>query len=127
MFAREKTHADFKERHTLEQRIAMSGAMRLKYPSRVPLVVQQSPGGRLDHISQEKYLVPGETTIAQIIYIIRRRIDLAPEQALFVFMGRQIPPASDLIKDVYKREADPDGLLYITYSGESTFGGRAKT
>ena len=57
-----------------------------------------------------------------ILQVIRKRIKLAPEKALFLFCGNSIPPNAALMSTVYEEQKDEDGFLYIQYSGESTFG-----
>ena len=32
-------------------------------------------------------------------------------------------PGNSLIAEIYENEKDNDGFLYVTYSGENTFGG----
>ncbi len=41
---------------------------------------------------QKKYLVPADLTVGQFHYVIRKRIKLAPEKALFLFCSNSIPP-----------------------------------
>ena len=73
-------------------------------------------------IDKRKYLVPSELTVGQFIYVIRKRIKIAPEEAIFLFINDTLPPSSSLISQVYKENKDQDGFLYMVYSGESTFG-----
>jgi GABA(A) receptor-associated protein len=68
-------------------------------------------------------LVPADLTVGQFHYVIRKRIKLAPEKALFLFCSNSIPPNAALMSTVYEEQKDEDGFLYIQYSGESTFGG----
>ena len=42
----------------------------------------------------KKYLVPVDLTIGQFIYVIRNRIEVTPEQALFLFVNDTLPPTS---------------------------------
>lgn len=42
--------------------------------------------------------------------------------AIFVFVNNTLPPASSLMSQIYNDHKDEDGFLYVTYSGESTFG-----
>lgn len=60
--------------------------------------------------------------MGQFTYVIRRRISINPEKALFIFVKNVLPPNAALITDVYAEHKDADGFLYITYSGENTFG-----
>jgi GABA(A) receptor-associated protein len=60
--------------------------------------------------------------MGQFIYVIRKRLTLPPEKALFTFVGNAIPPSGTLMREIYAQQADKDGFLYVKYSGESTFG-----
>ena len=56
-------------------------------------------------------------------YVIRKRIKLSPEKAIFIFVNNVLPPTAALMSAVYEEHKDEDGFLYISYSGENTFGG----
>ena len=72
----------------------------------------------------KKIAVPNDITTGQFTYIIRKRIELEHEKAIFLFAGDDytIPPSSSLISEIYNNYKDEDGFLYFTYSGENTFG-----
>ena len=42
-----------------------------------------------------RYLVPGDLTVGQFVYVIRKRIKLTPEKAIFVFVGNVLPPTCE--------------------------------
>ena len=67
-------------------------------------------------------MVPSDLTVGQFQFVIRKRIRLTPEKAIFLFAGGNIPPTSASLAMVYAEHKDKDGFLYIAYSGESTFG-----
>ncbi len=54
--------------------------------------------------------------------MIRNRIKLPPEKAIFLLMENTIPSSSSIIGNLYLQFKDSDGFLYITYSGENVFG-----
>ena len=66
--------------------------------------------------------MPGDLTVGQFVYVIRKRIKLAPEKAIFVFVRNVLPPTAALMASVYDDHKDEDGFLYVAYSGENTFG-----
>jgi len=66
--------------------------------------------------------VPSDLTMGQFVYVIRKRIKLNPDAAIFIFVNNTLPPASAMMSSIYKEHKDEDGFLYVTYSGESTFG-----
>lgn len=111
----------FKDKYTLEQRSCDSNRIREKYPNRFPIIVQRSGTGIPD-IDKHKYLAPSDLTIGQFIYVIRNRIKLSPQKALFVFINNTIPPSGDLISTIYNTHRDEDGFLYMFISGENVFG-----
>ena len=39
-----------------------------------------------------RYLVPGDLTVGQFVYVIRKRIKLEPEKAIFIFVANVLPP-----------------------------------
>ena len=97
--------------------------------------------------------MPADLTVGQFVYVIRKRIKLSPEKAIFIFINNVLPPTGTclmpmsvsfssvasivlrravsvshmlctaaLMSNIYEEQKDVDGFLYITYSGENTFG-----
>jgi len=114
--------SSFKNDFTLEQRSAESSRVLEKYPNRIPVIVERDVRSTINDIDKKKYLVPGDLTIGQFIYIIRKRIKLKPEEALFVFTNNTLVPTSALLSNIYTSNKDQDQFLYFQYSGENTFG-----
>uniref|UniRef100_A0A061RNH4 Autophagy-related protein n=1 Tax=Tetraselmis sp. GSL018 TaxID=582737 RepID=A0A061RNH4_9CHLO len=119
MTAKNKT---FKEEHPLEKRQAEAARIREKYPERVPVIVEKAGKSDIPDIDKKKYLVPADLTVGQFVYVIRKRIRLSPEKAIFIFVKNVLPPTAALMSSIYDEHKDEDGFLYITYSGENTFG-----
>ena len=63
-----------------------------------------------------------DLTVGQFVYVIRKRIKLRPEKAIFIFVSSVLPPSAALMSSIYEEHRDEDGFLYIQYSGEHTFG-----
>ena len=157
-----------KEEHPLDVRKASSASIRAKHPDRIPVIVEKRQrDASLPEIDKKKFLVPSDLTVGQFVYVIRKRIKLAPEQAIFLFVSAgTLPPtvaplqtvrrctapprrrrarraprtllrhcasrtplprapshaARRARSQVYDQHKDEDGFLYMTYSGENTFG-----
>jgi len=94
--------------------------------------------------------------VGQFVYVVRKRIKLSPEKAIFIFVKNILPPtgenlyfgnvflsyfvhnlhiyhfsgserlfgrsAAAMMSAIYEENKDEDGFLYMTYSGENTFG-----
>ncbi|KAL3738859.1 hypothetical protein ACJRO7_020263 [Eucalyptus globulus] len=69
-----------------------------------------------------RYLVPADLTVGQFVYVIRKRIKLSAEKAIFIFVDNVLPPTGAIMSAIYDEKKDEDGFLYVTYSGENTFG-----
>ena len=121
----------FKQQFTYEDRQREGTRITTRYPDRVPIIVERKEssynkisGDKVPDIDKHKFLVPRDLTVGQFIYVIRKRIKLGPEQALFLFIGQSntIPPTNMLLGTIYNNHMDPDLFLYIYYCGENTFG-----
>lgn len=51
--------------------------------------------------------------------MIRKRIKLEPEKAIFIYVDEVLPPTAALMSSIYEEYKDEDGFLYVTYSGEN--------
>merc|ERR1712070_640415 len=74
-------------------------------------------------VDKRKYLIPMDLTVGQFVYVIRKRISLPADKAIFLFVNNTIAPTQALMSTVYEQHRDPDGFMYMMYSGENTFGG----
>ena len=115
--------SEFKKDFKFEERKKEAERIKEKYSDKIPIIVEKSIKSDIANIDKKKYLVPNDITVGQFVYIIRKRIELSPEKAVFIFLNNNtIPPTSALLSDLFKKYADDDGFLYLTYAGENTFG-----
>lgn len=99
----------------LDKRKTESDRIRQKYTDRIPCIVSKSEKSDVPQIDKTKYLVPCDLTVGQFVYVIRKRINLPPEKAIFVFVNNVLPPSSCLMSLLYEEHRDEDGFLYITW------------
>ncbi|XP_054787541.1 autophagy-related protein 8C-like isoform X2 [Prosopis cineraria] len=114
--------SSFKLDNPLEKRLEESARIREKYPDRIPVIVERADRSDIADVDKKKYLVPGDLSVGQFVYVIRKRIKLSAEKAIFVFINNILPPTAALMSAIYEEHKDEDGFLYMTYSGENTFG-----
>ncbi len=111
----------FRKQKSFHQRCEEATRIMEKYPDRVPIICER--GSReVPELDRSKYLVPRSLSMAEFLYVIRRRLKLSPEVSIYLFAGENIAPGSQLISQVYDSYANRDGFLYISYHGENTFG-----
>ena len=113
---------DFRSVHTFEARVEESRRIRDRFPGRVPIIVEKAARSDVPLIDKQKFLVPGDLTLSQFVFVIRKRLALSSEQALFCFIGGTLPTTGTLLRELYSAFCDKDGVLYVSYSGENTFG-----
>jgi len=108
---------------SFEKRIKSSQEIMKIYPNRIPIIVEKHKNSNINNIDKKKYLAPKDLTMGQFSYVIRKRIKLSEEQAIFIFINNKIlAPTNALMQTIYYYYKNEDGFLYITYSGENTFG-----
>ena len=107
---------------TVERRKQEAQRILLKYPDRVPVICERAPGSNIVKLDKRKFLVPKDLTMGQFMHVVRNRMTMKADQALFMFVDGSLPRPNDTIDIVYQRARCEDGFLYITYSGENTFG-----
>jgi GABA(A) receptor-associated protein len=124
----------FQKKYKLKDRLNESSSVRLIHPDRIPIIISKSQKSNIASIKQEKFLVPENLTIGQLIFIIRKRIEIREAEAIALFIssvdGTEIlPSSSSSVSSIYKQYVESqkghpnyDGYLYIIYSGENVFG-----
>lgn len=110
------------------------------------VIVEKAPKSRIGELDKKKYLVPSDLTVGQFYFLIRKRVHLRPEDALFFFVNNVIPPTSATMGSLYSVCINPntkgnvkicvlklvflllqdhreeDFFLYIAYSDENVYG-----
>lgn len=114
----------FKYRFSFEKRRNEAHRILTKYPDRVPVICERDPRSLdIPEIDRKKYLIPYDLTVANFMYVIRKRLTLPPEKSIYLFVDETVMPAtSQYLRNIYADHAHKDGFLYITYAGETTFG-----
>ena len=110
----------FNEKPAHERKLDIQRLLN-KYPGKIPVFVEKNK--YIPELVQQKFLTPRELTVGQFLYIIRKRIMLKPEKALFIFFDNQLVNTNSMMIEVYEKHYNKeDGMLYATCSLESTFG-----
>lgn len=116
--------SEFKKKFTLEERKQECEKIRGKFTDKIPVIVERLPNSDLPPMDRKKFLVPNDIVLGQFIQIIRKRINLNSQSAIFVFIGEQhkLVGVSSLMTSIYSENKDEDGFLYVYYTSENTFG-----
>ncbi|XP_020592785.1 autophagy-related protein 8f-like isoform X2 [Phalaenopsis equestris] len=112
----------YKKEHSLVTRKEESARIMRKYEDRIPVIVEKAHRSDIQCVDKRKYLVPRDLTIGQFASVIRKRICLPSEKAMFLFVDNILPATGALMSELYNEKKDEDGFLYFVYSAENTFG-----
>lgn len=115
--------SSFAEKPVHQRRIEVSRLLK-KYPDKIPVIIQKDKScSFVTESNINKFLVPADLTAGQLLYTLRQRVKLTPEQALFIFFNNQIVNTTSTMREIYINYHNKDDeMLYATYSTESTFG-----
>jgi GABA(A) receptor-associated protein len=95
------------------------------FSSRVPVYITKAKNSNtidLPDLRKNKFIVPIDLTVGQLIFIIRKQLSFPADRTIFMFVKSILPPTGMLIRELYAQYADSDGLLRLEYTSESTFG-----
>ena len=111
------------EEKSLEQRLSESRRILLKYPDRICIYIEKDKTCKLlSDLKKKKYLVPSNITMAEFIYVIRSKINVSKETALFFHINNKSMCSNCLMSELNDKYKNQDGFLYIKYSSENCFG-----
>ena len=113
---------DYRTTKTYDERLEESTKMRSKYPDRIPVICEKTPQSTLSVLYKSKYLVPKDLTSSQFLFVIRKRLQLTSEKALFIFIEGTLPSSALTFEELYETYKNNDGFLYVTYAEENVFG-----
>ena len=105
-----------------KDRLAEARRILIKYPDRIPVICEQANSSNIMQLDKRKFLVPKDLTMGQFMHVIRSRMKMRSDQALFMFVDGDLPRTDAIMDEVYAQHQNDDGFLYVKYSGENTFG-----
>ncbi len=112
----------YRDKNSFNDRLLESTRIKDKFPGRVPVIVERAPRSDVPLIDKIKYLVPADLTVGQFMFVIRKRLSLSSEKALFMYVNNMLPLTNTLMRELYHQHREADGFMYMLYTGENTFG-----
>lgn len=96
-----------------------------KYPSRTPVVLLRHSSCRPElSLDKDRFLVPKDMQFMQFVAVIRKRMTLTKAEALYFYIDNKLISQTATLSELHASGCADDGLLYVTYSTENTFGGQ---
>ncbi|CAJ0573720.1 unnamed protein product, partial [Mesorhabditis spiculigera] len=114
----------FKERRPFHAREKDVQEIKRQQPNKIPVIIERFEGERsLPLMDRCKFLVPDHITVAELMHIVRRRLQLHPEQAFFLLVNeKSVVSNSMTMSELYQKDQDADGFIYVVYTSQPAFG-----
>ena len=108
---------------SLDQRKTECSTVLDRYPDRVCVYIEkQQRCKNIKDLEKHKYLVPKTITAAQFIIVIRSKLEIPKDKAIFFYVHNTIMSGTALMSDFNTKYKSDDGFLYVTYIGENCYG-----
>lgn len=117
--------ANFKSKNAFDKRLNESQRILMKFPERIPIICEKDHvknNDLLPELVKQKFLVPREIKVCEFMFVLRSKLKIGPEYAIFITINGVIPSSTDIMSHIYEEHKDTDGFLYVTYCAENTFG-----
>ena len=113
----------FKTEHNFIDRQKEANRILQKFPDRIPVICERErKNDIIPELTKKKFLLPRNLKMIEFMVVIRNKIKLRHEIALFVTINHMIPNSTQTMDNLYEEYKDRDGFLYISYGSENTFG-----
>ena len=108
---------------TLDERKAENQNVMQLNPGKIAIICEKSPKSRIADIEKSKFLVASDISLNQFTLMIRKRLKMAKEEAIFLLVnGKKSLTGDDTMLDIYNKYKNEDGFLYIAYASEEVWG-----
>uniref|UniRef100_A0A5S6R0X5 Uncharacterized protein n=1 Tax=Trichuris muris TaxID=70415 RepID=A0A5S6R0X5_TRIMR len=114
----------YKASKSLAKRREETALVKSRFPNKLPVVIERHYKETvLPAIEKNKFLVPKEATMIQLLAVLRNRLNLRHGHTFyFLINGRTLVTSNETIMNVYEKHVDDDGFLYLTYTSKESFG-----
>lgn len=99
--------------------ITLGEKIRTKFPTRIPVIFEPSNGVDL---VKTKFLVPDDTTVSQMMTILRKYVQVGKCEAIFLMINNVLPANSEILSTIYEKHKNEEDMLVIAVTKENTFG-----
>ena len=113
----------YKQVKTLEERKQEAQKVLEQHKGKIGVIVEKAPKSKIADIQKTKYLISNEINLVQFTSIIRKKLNLGKEDAIFFLVnGKNTLTANETMLEIYNKYKDEDGFLYIAYASEEIWG-----
>ena len=108
---------------SIEERKEECEKVKREHPGKICIICEKAPKTQLPDIEKTKYLLNEDFNLTQFTQIIRKKLKLEKEAALFFLVnGKKSLSGNDSMLSIYNKYKDEDGFLYVAYAAEEVWG-----
>ncbi len=108
---------------TLEERKNEYQKVAQSNPGKIAIICEKSPKSHIVDIEKSKFLIGSDISLNQFSLMIRKRLKMGKEEALFFLVnGKKSLTGDDTMQNIYDKYKSEDGFLYIAYASEEVWG-----
>ena len=113
----------YKKALNLEKRIEKFNKVKTSTNDKIQIICEKDPKSDIIEMEKTKFLVNPEMNVSQFETLIRKKLKLNKESALFVVVNDKHNIIVNLLfSEIYEKFKDEDGFLYIAYANEQIWG-----
>ena len=113
----------YQKAKSLEERKGEFQNVMHSNPGKIAIICEKAPNSRIVDIEKSKFLVKPDISLSQFSLMIRKRLKMNKEEALFFLVnGKKSLTGDDPMQDIYNKHKNEDGFLYIAYASEEVWG-----
>ena len=114
----------YKINNNLKTRKKQYSKLAAEHPDKVPIILERDINCTINKPIKSKYILSKGITMSEFVKIIREKLELKPERAIFLLVnGKHSVTLSEELGNIYNKYKDEnDGFLYMSYSEEIVYG-----
>lgn len=113
----------YKSTHSFDERKNECDKLAISHPERVCVIVEPAHNEKsLLPLSKNKFLIQKDLSFSNFKYIILKHLKLNKSRAVYFYVGDTIINSTFIMGTIYDNYKENDGMLYINYMSENTFG-----
>lgn len=112
----------FQKDFTFEERCEKYRIIHEKHQTNLIPIICEYDVNLISGKAYGKFLIWKGFQLGQLIEVVRKRIKLQPDEAIFLLINNRMVSLSLSIENIYEQYKDADNFLYIRCTKENVFG-----
>jgi GABA(A) receptor-associated protein len=113
----------YKSTHSFDERKNECDKLSISHPDRICVIVEPGKNEEtLLPLTKKKFLIHKDLSFIEFKYIIVKQLTLNKSIAVYFYASDNIINSSTTMGVIHNEYRDDDGMLYINYVSENTFG-----